>query len=442
MLNAYVETVLILWLLNITLYITGESDSFGQIFLVRRPYTDSNELLACKIYVTTLTIQTNVAVWGDGVIVGSLHNTTHMLFDSLNVSSVIYIYTDHDISVNVFLKIEDSVHVLPVYPVDTYGTEFQTMSINRYVHCQPVSEYKGVSCSLLYNSKASTEIFHKTSASTHIFSGGRFQIDNTLFFNVSSGIAKVLRLQFNKPTTLFCFEKNGFIMQQLPFSTWSTQFYIPVISNLTESLSLELKMYIFFSSDNTTVHIFDSKNTSYAYERNGRAQKLDASRNYNVTASTPIAVVLEFKKTLKSKLFMNFPPISSFLKNGVFTSVPVKAIREYFNVSQIQSYSVTDSGEHSHSEISVSESKEFFYNDWSNVGTSYGFSVAVDDRQNMLMIPGFTRVYNQLTEQASMKLMVLNVHRLEFLFSLYNWTVYFNKWFSFRLHNLLRKFKH
>lgn len=395
---------------------TGESDSFGQEFILRIPGNDSYNK-ACKIYVTMPTSETSVAVWrktlteSAGVIPGLTEQDFVRVYDCLDFKdSVLYLYSSADINVNVFLatdNVEYSSFV--VYPVDTHATEFQGSVFSRNENCYPVSVHHNV-LGVAYNRKTARI---KIYSNQNINYGYSFPIDNN-FITSSKVVTEGLLIKFNKPSAMFCYNDGRFaVHQQLPLSTWANEYLIPhQILQATYISTATVK--IFTTTDNTKVTLIDSiRNETLSIKERGETYEhtFNSSNSpYKVQSDHPVGVGLNFN--LNNKYFLMLPPVSSYL-NDYFATIPTRIIREVFDFSTIQTFIVRgDGGTSIHKTFTAEETDSDFVLDYNrnSSGPIYGFNVAVDDNGNILFVlPGYTAINPMVTIGCCVALQTIKV---------------------------------
>lgn len=354
----------------------GQGDSFGQEFLLRLPTNKVATGKECQISVTIPKAGSSVAVFKigqnhTGVIPVLFSEEQSRVYNCSNMEdSVVFIYSSSDVFVHVF--IEDVFTSLIVYPVDTYGTEYQITVVKGAETCFPVSVHEDVQAEV-YNNDSK---LIKLNESKRNYGPFIFHIEGSFFVGYKNAILCVIAI-FNKPSTMFCFNKmskhvNG-LNQPLPVRIWSTTYLIPPqILNL-KTPSVEI--VIFTTTDNTHIHI---NNTSHSENfliqkrgYDGEERKLNASDTpLKVQANSSIMVGLFAND---KRLFL-LPPVSSFFRNGNFSAIP-NVIQNKFSNSEIYNLSFdNDDGSYS----------------------SYSFTLLKNDSDTFCFVPGVLTLRQQV----------------------------------------------
>lgn len=346
------------------------------------------------MFVTLLTADTQVAFWSHRVISATNEDKTVRKYNCLDIlNEVAHIYTDADVSVNVFFKYNETsgngalfVRSYQVYPVDTYGLEIYVLGSGN-MNCYPISLDDGVSARVYLN-----QYFVKLNAndSSRLYSGDTFNITN----NYIQGSAQYgILLYFTKPGSLFCFsDSTPYIVHQLlPVRSWSDEYSIR--SELTD-LTQGTTILISASVDNVQVNISGNNSEQTIKLSRGETEKVNASLglSYNVKANAPIAVATGCIETNRAKFFNIIPPISAYVPDGVFTSIPGSS-HQQMPISKILSVLVEveeDEIRSSTTNVSINTQEDFYitWNQTANKG--YGFSVVYHNPSDFYIIDGYT----------------------------------------------------
>lgn len=356
------------------------------------PKYDAGEKEECQIIVTFLEAGTNVAVWGDKVLNGKTISGKATVIDCVepaNTLAVIYIYTDADVSVNVFFKILSRHRGFPVFTVDASGTEFH-IGFKVNANCYPVSVHKNVSGILSYTLIASQNI-----NTDKLYSGHRFDVKKDTFIGTNAYATREAFIKFDKPTTLFCEYRGNIGRQILPLTSWSTHYLVP--ANISEYVAKTFTLVITASADNTHVSIGSiSSSVEVVLAKRGDTHEfiLNSTNNQatvRITATSPVSVGLEMSDSMHT-----FPPVSGFIENGIFTSIAKTAIEGWFNASTIDSFIVRNSGLSTKTIVNLQDISDF-YQHWEQGLPSYGFTFVQTETGEGILMPGYMQVSRQFT---------------------------------------------
>ena len=302
---------------------------------------------------------------------------------------IVYIYADIDISVNVFFEIDTfqgndpttSFRSFVVNPVDTFGTEFQTV-YKENAYCYPISLHNDVTCSIVYAKNPPIVV-----SGVPVFSGHSFRLENDTYIYTTNAITTAVTYRFDKPSTLFCSYKTQSAIQVPPLSSWSTRYLVP--ENLTQHTNLVFKLQLCASVDKTNVSVIPGNQPIYLRNKGDIHEiEINTTNHYDINASSPIAVGLEVSQSTHVRSFHMLPPESGFTEGGIFISVPVSPFIN-FNTSTLLSFVISSQRTTQVNIRSVDDTK--FYQNGNEDGSSYGFSILQTASEDILVVPGYTR---------------------------------------------------
>lgn len=334
---------------------------------------------------------TSIAVWGDRVLRGTSHNDGVKTYECPTSPTTVHVYTDSDVAVNVFFEYtktsgttEAFQRTYPVYPVDTYDTEFQAEGNGRTL-CFPVSIYDNVTATVYLERFFA---WKNGNSSDRLYAGDKFNIKNA-YTETNIITTRGLVFHFDKPSTVFCQEKSkpyNFFHQLSPLSSWSETYIIPTVFT---SFHNDTKTLIIHPSvDNVQVNISGVSESVLTLSL-GETEEMPivVDSKYTIKASSPISVAI-----VHGAYYSFVPPLPSFIPNGVFTSVPLRAMQNIFNISKLVSLSVDNDGNASNLTRSTLNSQEDFYVSWNVNGDkpSYGFTVLYNGEGKWFLAPGYT----------------------------------------------------
>ena len=169
----------------------------------------------------------------------------------------------------------------------------------------------------------------------------------------------------------------------------ATQFYFPSMPLLASFYNA--KLVFLTNSDNTIVNIskgFDA--FQLLYNRGEKAvQGIDLMASYNITASKPIAVGVQFSDHLSRTVFHIVPPTHNFV-SGFFAS-----LFRYPDLNMPQSpitvHSAYHNGSSDTSHTDNTNAKPF-YRFWDSNGPAYGFSVVQFNHNTSMIVPGYSAI--------------------------------------------------
>ena len=348
--------------------------------------------------VTFLENQANVAVWSDTVLPGHTDDGLARYYectDSAQLVKIVYIYADIDVSVNVFFKRKTSEFSDPksfvVNPVDTFGTVFQTVYKEK-AYCYPISVHTNVTCSISHSKPAPVIVSNE-----HLYSGHSFLLKDDTFIKTTKTITPGCTYHFDKPSTMFCMYEFQSVIQTLPLSSWSTKYFVP--GNLTEDSDFTFELQLFASVDETDVSVNTEASTVRLHKKGDFHQmKVNTSVGYTIMSSSPIAVGLVVKQKdnlYKVRSLHMIPPVSSYTQNGLFISVPISRIRDMFNTSILQTFTVYENGQ----SMMFSETLPFnkdVYQIGKEGAAGYGFSISQNSKGDILVVPGYTQTTSMI----------------------------------------------
>lgn len=359
---------------------SGNGDSFGREYLLRLPDLESASYKSCWVYITIPTPGTAVAVWEEvtrGVVPIEREYDYVKIYKCELGTAIIYIYTGTDVSVNVILKSESNIVTFPVYPVDTYGYDFQSYSLDESEYCLPISNYENVSAKL-HAQAFINNMKHD--------SGFQFNIDGSI---IKQSDNHTWAITFTKPSTMFCYNTVKHVAyQSLPVNVWSTKYHIH--GKINEMLNITAHITIASSTDNNNVSITrNGKNETIVVNsfEVKRFQNL-SDKAYHVTSKSPIGVGLELVNSdIRKQSFFLIPPVSSFINTTEYVSlIPFGIIRDNWTVHQF-----TIDGSSSTTSYNKSDAVAEVHDVYTD-GQSYTFSVVVNDKDTFFAVPGYSSV--------------------------------------------------
>ncbi|KAH3855277.1 hypothetical protein DPMN_097842 [Dreissena polymorpha] len=241
--------------------------------------------------------------------------------------------------------------------------------------CRIVSEFKETTMSI----KQSKRVYPFTS-------GKEFWQENYNDADISG-----ITVETNRPSLIFCGNNDKFshFSQLIPIHSMATQFYFPSMPLLASFYNA--KLVLLTNSDNTIVNISKGFDAFHLlYNRGNKAvQDIDLSVSYNIIASEPIAVGVQFSDHLNRTVFHIVPPTHNFV-SGFFASLfrdpdlkmpqpPTVVHSAYHNGSSDTSY--TDN-----------TNDKPFYRFWDSKGPAYGFSVVQFNHNTSMIVPGYSAI--------------------------------------------------
>lgn len=376
--------------------ISGFSDSYGRKFKVKVPKMS----IDYKIIVSPINALTNVAVTSafstftqEKVVPGTRYDNGERYYKG-GRGFTYTVVSDDDVAVTVLYTIKSiKLQTYRVYPVDTYDTEFMLLGYtdSKPKRCVFASEFDDVTVTPYHTTKLLySKGTHNDSQSVPVLVNSNFYV---------SGATPITGYMFvfDKPSTVYCGDSanlitiENYFLQQMPTSTWSTEYVIPAFDPYHISRPFDAKLVTLANADNTIVNIsggFDA--TSVIYNRGDFIEHdIDAATTYRVTASENIAVGIYLYDPIDQtkSSFHIMAPMKSF-HDTIITSVPNAMLSEdKFDVTDIHTYFV-DAQLNSSSVVKATYDSNQIYRHASVGVAKYGMSVVKFGIDSWFVVPG------------------------------------------------------